>query len=324
MSDNVTTFEDLSDELCMDIYEYLDAYQLFDAFQGLNYRFNHILNDNRLRLHSDSNNISDEKFNEYWKYFLPSICDRLTSLTLSYRHENIALHSKIDLSSSLSLDHQYQQLKFYIDLRWRFELQNNESSLIWKLILFENYLPQLKVFSYISNNGIKIHDHYKGLQSTITSNNIENLTIGCSTNDILFVLEHTPKLKQLDFTVHYCSRITQKLSLFPTIKYLKMAIIYLVIYADLMIILKTMPYLKIFELTGQSCDKTFLDGQKLIELLPASIHNVKLDILISTVGTSQKLIDQTISSYSNNFWHDVKCFEKDDYYTSLSAIGLKK
>jgi hypothetical protein len=48
---NQTKFEDLSTEVLFDIFEYFRGEELFDAFYGLNYRMNNILNDNRLLMH---------------------------------------------------------------------------------------------------------------------------------------------------------------------------------------------------------------------------------------------------------------------------------
>ncbi|CAF1051472.1 unnamed protein product [Didymodactylos carnosus] len=52
MSDNVTCFEQLSDDVLMLIFEELDAYHLHKAFNCLNERFMNIVNDSRLRLSS--------------------------------------------------------------------------------------------------------------------------------------------------------------------------------------------------------------------------------------------------------------------------------
>ena len=48
---NLTKFEDLSNEILFDIFEYLQGEELFTTFGGLNYRINSILNDNRVLMH---------------------------------------------------------------------------------------------------------------------------------------------------------------------------------------------------------------------------------------------------------------------------------
>ncbi len=50
----MTVLEILSNEILMQIFEYLDGYHLFKGFFNLNYRFNRLLKDHRLNLKSNS------------------------------------------------------------------------------------------------------------------------------------------------------------------------------------------------------------------------------------------------------------------------------
>jgi hypothetical protein len=52
-----TILEILSNEVIMQIFEYLDAYHIFKAFLNLNFRFNQLLQDHRLCLKFHSKHI---------------------------------------------------------------------------------------------------------------------------------------------------------------------------------------------------------------------------------------------------------------------------
>lgn len=58
-NDIITKFEDLSNELLFDIFEYLYGEELFNAFYGLNYRINSILKDSYLLKHIVFSRISE-------------------------------------------------------------------------------------------------------------------------------------------------------------------------------------------------------------------------------------------------------------------------
>ena len=61
----MTMLENLSNEILMELFEYLDAYQLSKTFFNLNSRFNQLLKDHRLRLTFNSKHIREIKIIDY-------------------------------------------------------------------------------------------------------------------------------------------------------------------------------------------------------------------------------------------------------------------
>lgn len=80
-SRTVTSIEDISNELFYDIFDYLDGYDILNAFQNLNLRFEKLLNDNSLllKLKISSQSILDNQ----WKGFLLINRHRIYSLNIS-------------------------------------------------------------------------------------------------------------------------------------------------------------------------------------------------------------------------------------------------
>ncbi|CAF1222510.1 unnamed protein product [Didymodactylos carnosus] len=83
MSDYITTFEHLSDDVIMIVFEELDVYYLNQAFKYLNHRLNTILSDIRLRFyHLDISIVPQEHHNHYLTTILPNICNHLVRLKI--------------------------------------------------------------------------------------------------------------------------------------------------------------------------------------------------------------------------------------------------
>ena len=88
------TLKALANELLLEVFEYIEAAALFQAFHGLNSRFNTLLltyaRDYRLNLRSAFKHRSNIHFQQY----LSSIIDRIISLRVSYnKDESFISHS---------------------------------------------------------------------------------------------------------------------------------------------------------------------------------------------------------------------------------------
>jgi hypothetical protein len=82
----VTQFEQLSNEIIMDLWEYIDLFSLWYGWFNLNYRFNQILYDNRLRFKFNAKLFLEDESHNFYKFcvsVMPLISSRLTSLTLT-------------------------------------------------------------------------------------------------------------------------------------------------------------------------------------------------------------------------------------------------
>lgn len=76
-----SVLETFSDEIFFEIFDRLSPLDLYQAFYGLNTRFNRILNDSRLRFRDNISSFNTKEFEFYMKKILPQIIHRLISFT---------------------------------------------------------------------------------------------------------------------------------------------------------------------------------------------------------------------------------------------------
>ena len=98
----VTQFEQLSSDVIMDLWEYIDLFSLWRGWFNLNYRFNQILCDSRLRFKLNAKLFPDDESHNFYKFcvsVMPLISSRLTSLTLAkhYTREFVCACGQIKL-----------------------------------------------------------------------------------------------------------------------------------------------------------------------------------------------------------------------------------
>lgn len=81
----LSKFEDLSDDILMDIFDYLSpVVYIYHSFYNLNQRLNRIINDSRLLISLDlSHLINPSNFAYHCQIMLPSMSKQLISLRLS-------------------------------------------------------------------------------------------------------------------------------------------------------------------------------------------------------------------------------------------------
>ena len=98
-SNHISTLEDLSDEILMDIFDIISLpFDIYYGFFNLNQRFNRILSDSRLLMSLDfEESINPSKFQYHCQIMLPCMKNQLISLRLSneqkfYEQIEIFLH----------------------------------------------------------------------------------------------------------------------------------------------------------------------------------------------------------------------------------------
>ena len=76
-------FETLANELIFDVFDYLDASSLIDAFFGLNIRLNHLVSEHLCHHPLNLQSISKNRFDRLCREVLPTIINQVLSLCLS-------------------------------------------------------------------------------------------------------------------------------------------------------------------------------------------------------------------------------------------------
>ncbi|CAF3781081.1 unnamed protein product [Adineta steineri] len=135
-------FETLSNELLLDIFEYLPAIDLLRAFYQLNNRFDNLLFIHYKTYHLDFRSISKGDFHIFCQRYLPRITDRIISITLSDDNE-----TPDAINSFLSYGISFYQL---ISLR-SIKIYHFHSTILMNRLMTEcHQLPYLTHLNFIN------------------------------------------------------------------------------------------------------------------------------------------------------------------------------
>lgn len=207
-----TRFEDLANEIICEIFDYLDAYHIYQSFIKLNARFQKLLLHGKTSIKASISTLSKSAFENYYTDFIRPIQHRLKALHLSdpfmvvyifpiaenissfarlqtLHLENIELRCLQDVLQRLAILPSLSSLTVHV---------NHEANIIHILNrLFQ--LPVLKYCELIFKRNFQL----EALPiSTTISSPIEQLIIhNCSgLNRIEALLSYVPKLRRLSIT----------------------------------------------------------------------------------------------------------------------------
>ncbi|UJR19707.1 hypothetical protein I4U23_022841 [Adineta vaga] len=212
-----TSIEDLSNELLYEIFEYLDAYFIYESFFKLNQRFQNLLLYSNFLFEIDIPSLSKSTFEHYYTQVITANKHHIKSLHLS---DPFTVQYFFSLNDDISIYWKLQTLMLY-----SMESEN-----------LANLLERLVTLPKLSSLGISIADElYKNnifdlifqlpvlkscqmsfprnvnlesmASSTITSNSLEHLIIHgiCNYTILDTILSHIPHLRRL--SIQYLSRL---------------------------------------------------------------------------------------------------------------------
>ncbi|CAF3412323.1 unnamed protein product [Rotaria sp. Silwood1] len=207
--------ESLSNELILDIFEYFDAYNLYEAFYGLNHRINSVLQSARLHILYDPSNENKTGWDTLISsvnpsqirilscyvdinidnHFLSSAKENLRSIRL----HNTSRQSMNKIFQHFAGDNQIKRLS--ITERSRFIKRNDHS--LFDLILVDNAYR----FTSLVNLSLSCN-RYRSVSSvgSVQFLQLRHLSIiNCcwSTNFLQFLQSNVPNLKSLKFIGYY-------------------------------------------------------------------------------------------------------------------------
>ena len=315
----VMNFEQLANEILLDMFEYLKSIHLLRAFSHLNSRFNNLLIIH-FRTHGlDFQSIFASDFDIICQQHLPLLADRITALRLS---DDDDTPNQIDLFLS-----DYFPRYQFIQLKSLILYHISSIGIIKKVVLQFRHLPLLAHFILIDchvksdNKTLRniinriwnlrklTHCHFDLNLSrscdfcipTIRSQVIEHLHIGKSTLDVIQLTQLfrcTPNLRHLYTQIDEFPNDTQFPSAMQSISILKLVVNHLT--NGTINLLKAVPNLIVLTLqTGKHHMHGHKWKQLIIDYLPKlKIFQFQMLFFVNNEEEMQEIFD----SYRTSFW----------------------
>lgn len=334
------SFESLSNELFLDIFEYLSTNHLFQSFSTLNHRLTNLLT---LHFQSHACNLQSSSKSEFYRIceeYLPGIFDRITSLRLS---DDDDTPNQIDTFFSLGLS-----LRLFSHLK-SLSIHRFSSFDSWKILLNElDHLPQLLHLS-ITRHLILFNEKYDielieylnrlshllSCHLDITNDNecyfftppIHSSTLkylslpylDCTVKQLFTFIEHLTHLQTLIIRSSNPMKILPILSMhsFPSINTLK--ITFDGSFECIRYLLSTMPNLIFLKI---NILPSYINGYQWEDLLSHHlIHLKSFHLKMSTFITSNtrdEQINDILRSFSSSFWLEEHQWYIQCYYSMLN------
>lgn len=219
-------FESFPNEIIYEIFEYLDAFHIYQSFWNLNTRFQELLMLSNFPIKFNTTNIPKSLFQDYFEQFIKSNRHRVLTMNLS---NSFITELLVKSSKGIKRFTNLEKLlvdninpTYVEDIIAKLSSLPKLSSLILKLnnensqsnISFARKLP-LRVFKYCVQP-VNVDDLFARRSITTNcSSSIEHLVIKNRMNDkdLLIILSHVPQLRRLsvDHLFRYYRRANQNL-----------------------------------------------------------------------------------------------------------------
>lgn len=302
-SEPVSIFEELPDEVLLDICKYLRGADILYSFYRLNDRLNRTITHYLKNVNLMS--VSHQQFEYSVSKVLPSIGDRIRTFILNGNWETIIcqrLHSLLfhspfsDLFPSLErlilkwfsserlvlLLDQIEDCQHLIELDVRYLRGQGDLSLLMKVLSSNRNRLKTVRFDQDSSDFDVVSEN----NDSIVSENIEQLTVNLKKSESLPNVFHMiPNVRSLSLSIDELSEGAQSkksLKKLTTLKHLShfqlRSINLFWNHKEISTILKAMPSLKTLTLDLRTDDEKLIDENSLDKLLPRSL--VKLDYFI--------------------------------------------
>ncbi|CAF1544109.1 unnamed protein product [Rotaria sordida] len=316
-------FEDLANELFLDIFELLDGVDLLHAFHNLNYRVNRLLLIHFRFYHLDFRSLSKNRFDIITENYLRLISDKILSIHLSndddtpdlpylFVSRGYTLNKFINLQS-LSLYYidcfdilneiivQCNHLTYLTDLKLIKCYFNSEENDFHCLINNIWNLPKLRkcLLDQINSRKIRLNE------LSMMSSSIEELSLErmiCSLKDLSNLFEHSPCLGRLTVNNISCSKFEQLEIVIRSLTSLKT---FFDSSIDSMISLfKKLPNLSHLTLETVKINCNGCQWKQILVnyLGNLKVFRLKMNLNFSPHRNIEKQVNELIDSFRSSFW----------------------
>ncbi|CAF1399140.1 unnamed protein product [Adineta steineri] len=315
---SITTIEHFSNEIFYEIFEYYNAYVIFNGFSNLNNRFQLLLNSSSTRLKLDDNYleskellydlrhqiISIHSFGEYTTKIMSTI---KSNLSLFQSFQSLILYSvKPDILSSLI--HQLSSLPTFYSLTIDVGTEEQDHANIYQSIF---NLPKLKYLKYRTCDYGDI-DIVISLPTATdqqkTSIEYFIMSQRSSMKDLFTLLSYTPNVRYLKF-LNFIA--IDNLNTIEPIKLINLTKLSMIIcqmtFDEFEIVIKKMGLnLKILSLNIRHEDMAYLNAKRWVDFLQENLSQLEKFYFIKMVyfsddyETRMYLGEQ--NEFSSTFW----------------------
>ncbi|CAF0882408.1 unnamed protein product [Didymodactylos carnosus] len=332
--DSVTTmptiFEDMYNDLFYQLFDYLDAYDIYYSFFGLNKRFNDLA-EHKPTLHA---NITSKKFRDYYQILLPLIHLRLVAL-------------------------KFDELQLFIKIYYSFSKQFSRIRSLTLSNVIVDRLPLLKCILSLTLELKSSSVHSTSYLFQILHSKLPLLKYLVITNNPIVYKIYKPTLylhqylETLAIDVGFCSDLFKLFSCLPNIRCLTLNVKSTLISADFQIenpsiiiptvkilivndqppglikvehikyVLKYFPDLKAFAFISYSIES--INGTKWEQILStiSTLTKFQLQVNVQQLKVEPNIIEIQ-SKFQTNYWHDKKWTNvKGDWYQQQNCFTLR-
>ncbi|CAF3677600.1 unnamed protein product [Rotaria sordida] len=316
-------FEDLANELFLDIFELLDGVDLLHAFHNLNYRVNRLLLIHFRFYHLDFRSLSKNRFDIITENYLRLISDKILSIHLSNDDETPDLpYLFVSRGYTLNKFINLQSLSLYyidcFDILNEIIVQCNHLTYLTDLKLIKCYfnseendfhclinniwnLPKLRkcLLDQINSRKIRLNE------LSMMSSSIEELSLErmiCSLKDLSNLFEHSPCLGRLTVNNISCSKFEQLEIVIRSLTSLKT---FFDSSIDSMISLfKKLPNLRHLTLETMKINCNGCHWKQILVnyLGNLKVFRLKMNLNFSPHRNIEKQVNELIDSFRSSFW----------------------
>jgi hypothetical protein len=317
--DEITSIEDLSNEIFYEIFDYLDGCDIYRTFSNLNYRFSNLINSSSLlfKIELYDSTSTDKNSKEIILYNKSQILS--LHLLSSLIHNEIMLSLNIDSSfnhleslifDSIEADILFSFLGKLVDLPRLFSLTIDTQKSLNNLTDVYRFIFNLSKLKYL--RFFAMDPKHTGLTISLPMNinkqfsNIKYLIIDhpCSFNKIFSIISYTSQIIRLSFIHKRYSTLENEIISPMILSNLTDICIYgvgITFNQFVMFIRKIYSKLKYLSLTSRAKDLNYLNGDRWEELILEYFPQLeKFNLTFDVYGTS-KYIGKS-NRFNSSFW----------------------
>jgi hypothetical protein len=337
--------ESLPNELLIELFEFLDAVELFQAFYNLNSRFNTLILTHTRAYRIGFSTVFKNQYNHFYRRHLPSIIDRVISFRLADNNDKRSTRTLLFLSYDLHFN-QFTHLRSlalcYINCDTTLRNLLNDCRDIPLLIYLKIFLCDSSYMSStLFSNSIwrfpklthfRLKTRRDFFMPTIVSSSLEYLSISCQNfglSQVSGLFRQTPSLQRLHAPLNNLNDnrhlVLSTLSSLTILKLSNVRSSYSMIN-----VLRAVPNLTHLKIDTYYINWNGYQWETIIDdhLPKLKVFRLRMHIDVQGEQNNDKHIDDLVNSFRTRFWLEkyhsfIRCHERlEDTYRSIILYTL--